>query len=733
MADSEPRPEQEAEDEARRVRFITDKTEIRDHVSYIVNLRCGTYIGIRVNKGSVGIELAAPPERRTKNGITIFKVPSKSIADAGVLKIGDQLVLLENHDMTNMSFKDAMSLFQLYSNSPRVIFFFRPSTEKAKSAKETNGTTAKVVHSPRTRRGRVAGRKRKTPSRKDKGSQLPSDKAVVDVESVSAQVSNAHDIIDLLDSSDDEGQTPASTAGTPSLPRNMKCLKSGNPPLSSLRPVRCQDGSKENANTTGVDSSRKGQFPSLRPYNMETIVSTPFGEGVVEERQLRFVKSGKNQMRSDSLTHLEWDKNIQQVRLEWGAVGYVKVTQMVDLGSKTFCRYLPKSKSESARRQKPITITRADFYRLRPKHYLNDTLVDVCIQRLVETKMSKTALEKVHIFNTHFFQLLQKGREVDLVNIMNKKRDEILNKKFLLFPVCQFTHWSLVMVCNLNNDFQACKDFAIVTMGNNIRQKCSAGTDVGATKGNEMKRATEDNEFKGKLEDTGKIGPRVAHSNSPKESQQDLSAHTEVPCILLFDSLGHHRAQDVFRKLRSLFTKFLKHGNSDEIPRLELQREDVEETVDTKLSAGKDAEGPVVAQNEAQQSDGKPATNEPKGKQRTLNLTAQNLPGFSVQDLPRQKNGWDCGVFIALYMEAIVCNLKGLDTSFFYVIRNRKKLFKNVDGPKLFGEKDADDYREGLQRYLQSFVTKNISIPSTSRARRSSNKRQRLGVGEVVV
>ena len=63
MADSEPRPEQEAEDEARRVRFITDKTEIRDHVSYIVNLRCGTYIGIRVNKGSVGIELAAPPER----------------------------------------------------------------------------------------------------------------------------------------------------------------------------------------------------------------------------------------------------------------------------------------------------------------------------------------------------------------------------------------------------------------------------------------------------------------------------------------------------------------------------------------------------------------------------------------------------------------------------------------------------------------------------------------------
>jgi len=65
--------------------------------------------------------------------------------------------------------------------------------------------------------GRVAGRKRKTPSRKDKGSQLPSDKAVVDVESVSAQVSNAHDIIDLLDSSDDEGQTPASTAGTPSL------------------------------------------------------------------------------------------------------------------------------------------------------------------------------------------------------------------------------------------------------------------------------------------------------------------------------------------------------------------------------------------------------------------------------------------------------------------------------------------------------------------------------------
>ena len=99
----------------------------------------------------------------------------------------------------------------------------------------------------------------------------------------------------------------------------------------------------------------------------------------------------------------------------------------------------------------------------------------------------------------------------------------------------------------------------------------------------------------------------------------------------------------------------------------------------------------------------KSAQNKVENEEGIVNLTARNLPGFSVQDIPRQKNGWDCGIYIALYMEIIVEQLEVLDTSFFYVMRSRKEFFKNIKGSKLFGENDVINYRKALMRYLESF------------------------------
>ena len=106
---------------------------------------------------------------------------------------------------------------------------------------------------------------------------------------------------------------------------------------------------------------------------------------------------------------------------------------------------------------KPIRISKGDMYRLNEREYLNDVLIDVAISK-IKAGMSDDVRSRVHIFNTYFFRLLQSDREDDIISFLKKKIDrfkvDLLHKDLIFIPVCEQTHWSLVLLCNIGMNYE---------------------------------------------------------------------------------------------------------------------------------------------------------------------------------------------------------------------------------------------------------------------------------------
>ena len=174
-----------------------------------------------------------------------------------------------------------------------------------------------------------------------------------------------------------------------------------------------------------------------------------------------------------------------------------------------------------------------------------------------------------------------------------------------------------------------------------------------------------------------------------------------TPCILLLDSLKAHRAQAVFPKLRKLFMAL----HNDKI---------AEEGGGTNGSA-------------------------PIEKQDQIVLNGSTLKGFSVSDIPRQINGWDCGLYVIHYIQHVIDNIDNLDTSWDYVSKKGKGiLFKSTNthnnvqndpqfegGKDLFNQNDIDCYRTKLRHELSNYnsnIAKNNGGAAEDRRRNRRSK-----------
>ena len=62
-------------------------------------------------------------------------------------------------------------------------------------------------------------------------------------------------------------------------------------------------------------------------------------------------------------------------------------------------------------------------------------------------------------------------------------------------------------------------------------------------------------------------------------------------------------------------------------------------------------------------------------------LNGETLTGFSVSDIPRQINGWDCGIYVIHYIQHIVNNIDCLDTSWDYVSKKGKNISTSINIP----------------------------------------------------
>lgn len=104
------------------------------------------------------------------------------------------------------------------------------------------------------------------------------------------------------------------------------------------------------------------------------------------------------------------------------------------------------------------TITEHDYKTLADEEFLNDNIINFYLTWLVQTKLSTRYKEMVHIYSSHFYTRLRskpkkcdKKTKAEMAYEKVKgwtKKINIFEKRMLVFPICEESHWYLVIVCN---------------------------------------------------------------------------------------------------------------------------------------------------------------------------------------------------------------------------------------------------------------------------------------------
>lgn len=104
------------------------------------------------------------------------------------------------------------------------------------------------------------------------------------------------------------------------------------------------------------------------------------------------------------------------------------------------------------------TITEHDYKTLADEEFLNDNIINFYLTWLVQTKLNAQYQEMVHIYSSHFYTRLRakpkksdKKTKAEMAYEKVKgwtKKINIFDKRMLVFPICEESHWYLVIVCN---------------------------------------------------------------------------------------------------------------------------------------------------------------------------------------------------------------------------------------------------------------------------------------------
>lgn len=120
------------------------------------------------------------------------------------------------------------------------------------------------------------------------------------------------------------------------------------------------------------------------------------------------------------------------------------------------CRYPPEGTKGS------MFIKSSDLLTLDSDTFLNDTVIDFYMSYLQNTELPKELAKKVFVFNTFFYSTLNKTQSKNLSpeerKLSSAKRRhgnvkrwtkgvDLFSKDFIVIPICQNSHWFLVIVC----------------------------------------------------------------------------------------------------------------------------------------------------------------------------------------------------------------------------------------------------------------------------------------------
>ena len=106
-------------------------------------------------------------------------------------------------------------------------------------------------------------------------------------------------------------------------------------------------------------------------------------------------------------------------------------------------------------------ITEHDYKTLADEEFLNDNIINFYLTWLFQTQLNDKFKEMVHIYSSHFYTRLRskpkKKKEEDKKTRAEMayekvkgwtKKINIFDKRMLIFPICEESHWYLVIVCN---------------------------------------------------------------------------------------------------------------------------------------------------------------------------------------------------------------------------------------------------------------------------------------------
>lgn len=120
------------------------------------------------------------------------------------------------------------------------------------------------------------------------------------------------------------------------------------------------------------------------------------------------------------------------------------------------CRYPPEGTKGS------MIIKSSDLLTLDSDTFLNDTVIDFYMSYLKNAELPKDLSERVFVFNTFFYSTLNKSQAKNLTPEERKlpltkrrhgnvkrwtKGVDLFSKDFIVIPICQNSHWFLVIVC----------------------------------------------------------------------------------------------------------------------------------------------------------------------------------------------------------------------------------------------------------------------------------------------
>ena len=350
-----------------------------------------------------------------------------------------------------------------------------------------------------------------------------------------------------------------------------------------------------------------------------------------------------------------------------------------------------------------LCVKRDDVHRLKPDRMLSDAVMDAYIQYVwLERVCKQTSLrhraEDTLLLNSFFFHKLKQWYKSDREGKALKRwiKVDLLSKRYVLFPVNEDIHWSLVVIVNPVAAIAHAK-YSLATKADQAKDRAAQKENAKANANDNAKQKHQECESQNLPEGALQIttvdsGDEQSPSAAAVEAVEAVEEE-EAPipgCILHMCSLSSHTTMIgpmVRACLQALHT--LASSVSATTVVAETEKHNQEKTKD----CGKSEPG-IGTDQEVREAEEVPS----------VLFTPKSMPLYNVR-VPQQHNATDCGFYALEYLQRFV-ESPPVDEA---ALHNRTKLFANWFDASAIDQKRSEMICifQRMEREYEAYVAEN--------------------------